>query len=400
MNPVPASEIQRRHERLREALASTEPRLDGLLVLDQVNRFYLSGTVQDAHLICPAEGAPALRVRKVLERAREDSPLEDIEPLTSLKDLGGELEKVLGPAPWRLGLELDVLPARSLKLYEKILGDRVEFHDASGILAGLRSVKSSWELEQIRDSARINRHLYEALPEVLSRELSTYALQSILNCRACLDGHLGLVRMRGFNVDGLIGVVASGPTGALPGHSAFPIGGLGPHASVAHGGDHEPIRPHVPVIFDYLANRSGYHHDQTRLAVIGKLDRRAREIYEGMQGLLRAVEARLKPGAIPSAIYEEILDLARQKGLDEGFMGAPGLAVPFIGHALGLEVNETPVLARKFDAPLVAGNVLAVEPKFTHADFGVIGIENTYAIVESGAENLGDTPEDVIEVPA
>ncbi len=398
MTAIPPDEILGRIQKLQALLSASEPTIDVALVLDQVNQYYLSGTIQSAHLLVPAEGEATLLVRKVLERAQEESPIENIKPFSSLKNLSAELELVAGPRPWRIGIELDVLPAKTFSLYQKILGDSVEFVDISPTIAQLRSVKSSWELEQIRTSAQINQKLYEAMPEILSPELSTYELQSVLNCRACLFGHIGLVRMRGFNVDGLIGVVASGPTGAEPGHSAFPIGGLGPHPSIAHGGDFNKIHVHTPVIFDYLANQNGYHHDQTRMAVIGKLNAEAMKIFDGMQGLLRAVEARLKPGKAPSEIYEEVLALAEERGLAEGFMGQPGYKVPFIGHAIGLEVNETPVLAKKFDAPLVEGNVLAVEPKYTHPELGVIGLENTYAITEDGFENLGTASEEVVQV--
>lgn len=396
MPSVPFEEIQRRSQAFQ--LRLTDSAVDAALILQNNDLYYLAGTIQTSHLLVPASGEARLLVRKVLERARDDSPLGHIEPMTSLKALPDEVARVCGPRPWRIGMELDVLPATLLDLYQRILGEDVEIVNVSPALLAVRAVKSEWEIDQMKESARINDSIYHAVPEILREGLSSFDLQSLLNDHACRQGHVGLVRMRGFNIDGLIGVVVSGPGGAAPGHSQFPIGGLGLHSVIAHGGDATPIQRNVPVIFDYLANRNGYHHDQTRMAALGSFPDRARDIFEAMTTVLREVEAALKPGAIPSKIYENVLARVGDLGLADGFLGPPGHAVGFVGHSLGIEVNETPVLARKFDDPLVEGNTLAVEPKFTHPEYGVIGLENTYVIRQNGPESLGTTPEHILEV--
>ena len=155
----------------------------------------------------------------------------------------------------------------------------------------------------------------------------------------------------------------------------------------------------MPIIFDYNANVSGYHHDQTRMAVWGEMPSEADRIFEALRSILRSLEDQLKPGAIPSSLYAGALEEAKSHALEEGFMGMPGCAVPFVGHAVGLEVDEPPVLARGFDEALVAGNVLAVEPKFRHPELGVIGVENTYVVRETGGvENLGLSSEDIVRI--
>jgi Xaa-Pro dipeptidase len=396
MTAIPSEEIDRRLEALQTRLDRSDPPVDAAIIIQSVDQYYLSGTIQNSHLVVPARGAPRLLVRKVLERAQEESPLKDIRGMQSLKNLPEEVARLCGRPPWRLAMELDVLPVSLLKMYQSLFGQKTEFVDVSKDLLEIRSVKSAWEVAQVRESAQINDRIYRDLPDLLTAGLSTYELQAILDCRARTAGHVGLVRMRGFNVDGLIGVVVSGPTGAAAGHSQFPIGGTGPHPCIAHGGDFHKIEANTPIIFDYLANKSGYHHDQTRMAVIGRMPEEAERIFRGMQKVLRSIEESLRPGAIPSQLYLQALEEARALGLADGFMGLPGRAVPFVGHAVGLEVNESPVLARRFDPPLVAGNVLAIEPKFTHPDFGVIGLENTYLVRDGGYENLSDTPEDVV----
>ncbi len=400
MTAIPEAEILSRLRSLQARLAAASPPVDAAIILQSTDLYYFAGTMQSCHLLVPREGRPRLLVRKVIERARADSPLEDLRPMTSLKALPDELRSLCGPPPWRLGMELDVLPVQLFNQYLALLGGQgpVECADISGPILEIRSVKSEWEIDQIRRAARINDRLYQDLPELLGENLTTGELQAVLDARARLAGHLGVARMRGFNMECLIGVVVSGPSGAAPGHGQFPIGGTGPHPALPLGGGAKKIERDRPVVFDYLANAAGYHHDQTRMAVIGRLPREAERIYGEMQGLMRLVEKRLVPGAIPSQIFEEALARVKERGLEAGFLGPPGYAVGFVGHGLGLEVNETPVLARRFDAPLAAGTVLAVEPKFTHAELGVIGLENTYVVKAGQPENLSLSPEEVLVV--
>lgn len=392
---VPRGELNRRIGALQEHLA--ERGLEVAVILQHVDLYYFAGTIQTCHLLVPQSGEPRLLVRKVLERARADSNLEDVRPLASLRRLADEVRDLCGPPPWRVGMELDVLPVNLFALYRDRLSE-AEIEDISPAVLALRARKSEWEIDRIRDAARISDLFYREIGECFEAGISTYELQAILGCRAAQAGHLGYVRLRGFNVDGLMGTVVSGPTGALPGHSQFAIGGRGPHPFVAHGGDFEPIQRDMPIIFDYNANVSGYHHDQTRMAVWGEMPAEAERIYEALRGILRSLEEELKPGACPASLYAGALAGAKANALEAGFMGMPGCAVPFVGHAVGLEVDEPPVLARGFDEALVAGNVLAVEPKFRHPQLGVIGIENTYVVRENGVENLSSSPEDVVRM--
>jgi Xaa-Pro aminopeptidase len=100
------------------------------------------------------------------------------------------------------------------------------------------------------------------------------------------------------------------------------------------------------------------------------------------------VAARLVPGAVPSEIWERANGMAEEAGLGASFMGPPGDQARFVGHGVGLELDELPVLAPGFDDPLVAGQTLAVEPKFVLAGVGAAGIENTWAVAEGGGERI------------
>ena len=399
MQSFDPAEIQARHQRLQELMKASAADLDAVIVLNTADLYYLSASVQTAHLLITPGQDPRLLVRKVLERAREDSPLEHIEPLTSMKLLPERITELCGPPPWRIGMELDVVPAATFAFYSKLLGENTEIVDASGLLLKNRASKSDYEIEELRRAAGAQRLVFEAVPEFLSREgISTYELQNQLDCRARSLGHCGVIRLRGMNIGTGIGIVTSGAEGALPNHSHFPIGGRGPHVCVSQGGSPSPIEADTPIIVDYLMSLSGYHSDCTRMAVRGTMPEGAVEIYEKTRELLRFSEETIRAGSIPSKIYEEMVALANDKGIGDNFMGPGSLAVKFTGHSVGLEVNELPVLAPRFDEPLVEGNTLAIEPKYTHPDWGVIGVENTYAVRKDRLENLTEIPEDIISV--
>jgi Xaa-Pro aminopeptidase len=293
-------------------------------------------------------------------------------------------------------MELDVVPAATLRAYTGLFGKDAEILDASPLILACRAVKSEWEVGEITRAAELHNGVFGSIPELLQGEVSSYELQCLLQAKAASLGHCGVVRMRGLNLETPIGIVLSGEEGAVPSHSLFPMGGEGTHPWVALGGSRRKIAPDTPIIADFLMSLSGYHADATRMAVKGRFPDEAAEIFASLRRVLRYAESLLRAGAVPSAVYRDVVELAGSLGLADGFMGPKELQVPFVGHGVGLEVNEVPVLAPRFDEPLASGTTLAVEPKYTHSRWGVIGVENTYVVREGGVELLTRVPEDVI----
>ena len=394
---VPEAEIDRRVRAVQGELAGADPPVDLLLIVQKADLFYLSGTVQQCHLALPAQGAPRLLVRKVREIARADSPIRDIVPLRSFRELPGHVRALCGAPPWRIGMELDVLPVGLWQTYRSVFGGDAEIVDCSQALLAARSRKSAWELDRFRDAARIHPLLFaDPLRRLLAQEISPCDLQARLEAEARALGHCGLVRLRGLDVETGIGIAVSGPDGAVPSHSMFPIGGAGPHAWVSHGGTRAPLRRGVPIILDFLMSTTGYHVDCSRMAVRGAFPDRAASILDRIGRLLRGMEGRLRAGAQPADIYRSAMEEAADAGLGDGFMGPDGYRVAFVGHGVGLEVNELPVIGPRAGRPLQAGNVIALEPKYTDPEYGVIGLENTYAITRDGAERLTTATEAVV----
>ncbi len=386
---VPASEIEARLGAFQRRLAGAE--LDAALVVEQTDLYYLAGTTQSAHLVVPADGPPALLVRRSLERARSESPLERVEPLGTLRELPAALASA-GVERGRLGLELDVLPAAQYLAYGRRL-EGFDLADCSAPLRSQRSVKSAWELEQIRVAAAQVADVPEWVVGVLHEGMTEIELAAEIDRRLRLAGHQGVVRFRGFNQEMSTSSVVAGPSAAVEGAADTPIVGPGPNAAVARGASARPIGRGEPVVVDLVGAWEGYLADQTRTFTLGAPADEVEEPYRLAERILHAVSAETRPGVAPSRLYERAVELA--SGPYAGrFMGGSS----FVGHAIGLEIDERPVLAPGFDDPLEEGVVFALEPKFLFPGEFAVGVENSYAVSADGVETLTHAREDLIIV--
>ena len=385
---TPAAECARRAALLREALAARH--LEGALILQAVDIFWLAGTRQNAALWVPVEGEPVLLVRKSLERARAESPLSRVLPFPPWRELA-----VLVGAPRRLGLTLDVVPVAVQQFWGKALPG-VEWTDVSMLVRQLRSVKSPWELERMRATAALLSGVLREVPTFLRPELREVDVSAELEVRLRRAGNEGSPRVRGFNQEFFMGLALSGGSATAPSYFDGPVTGSGLSASSPLGASLAPIGRDLPVLIDYTAILGGYVTDMTRMAVCGRLEPDLLRAFDVARAIQDEVAAELVPGAIPGRLFALARQRADTAGLGGIFMGPPGAQARFVGHGIGLELDEVPVLAPGFDAPLRLGMTLAIEPKFVFPGQGAVGIENTFAVAEGGGERLSDLPDDLL----
>ena len=391
---IAAEEIDGRLARFQAALAAGG--MDAAVIVESTDLAYLTGTNQQAHLIVPASGRSRLLVRRTLERAREESPLELIEPLGSLSGLPAALAGCGVDDGALVGFELDVLPAaRYLGYQRRLPGYRLG--DCSQALRSVRAVKTGWELEQMRAAAEQVRVAAERVPSLLRAGVSEATVQADVERVLRGAGHQGQLRFRGFNQEMHYGQVLCGPSGAVPGYSDSPLCGPGPNPVLGKGPDDHVLAAGDPVIVDLVGGHQGYLADQTRTFALGPLAADLRGAYDRAVEILRAVEPEIRPGTPPSALFELAEQLAERAGLGEHFMGHGDGRIRFLGHGVGMEIDELPVLAPGFDEPMVEGNVIAVEPKFVFPGRGAVGIENMYAVTADGFETITTAAEELIE---
>ncbi len=255
---VPANEIARRLTAFRAALV--EASIDAALIVEATDLIYLTGVMADAHLLVPANDDPILLVRRSLERVQAESPLEDVRPFGSFKELPPLIAE-LGAK--RVGLELDVLPAGQYLRYRDLLPD-VDLVDVSMALAGVRAVKSTWELAMISKAAEQVAAAFAAAPALVAERSTDRAIQIELEHLMRQAGHQGPLRFRGLNGQMFYGAVLAGPDGAVAPWADTPLGGPGPSAAVGKGPGGWEIRDGDSVTVDLVGGWEGYLADATR----------------------------------------------------------------------------------------------------------------------------------------
>lgn len=393
---VPAPETRSRCGRLQENLAAQGISL--ALIRQPADLFYYSGTVADGFLAVPATGSPRFLVRRPQDRlAARELPWE----LVFYRDLGelpGLLADLPGSREGALGLELDVVPAALyLRLKEQLFPKR-PIQDLSPLIRRQRMVKSPYELEQLCRAAAMLDETLKEVPGLLRPGLTELELSAALEYRLRLLGHQGLIRLRNFSLEMFFGHVLSGLSGLELAYTDTPSGGLGFSAAFPQGPSLKPLAPGEPVSIDIASCYNGYVADMTRLYVLGDLPEAAWRAYELTLQLFRVFEAEARPGVLPGELYRRLWEVVRQAGFGEYFMGQGQERVSFLGHGVGLELDEYPFLTARFPYPLEADMVMAFEPKFFLPNIGMVGLEDTGRITPDGVEWLTQTPREVVRL--
>lgn len=382
---VPPSEIENRLKRFQELMMRED--LEGVLLAQNADLLYFSGTMQPGWLYIPAEGDAVYFLRRNLERAQKESPLTRMQPFRSIKEIPALLKETGLPTPRLLGLEWDVLPAQLFLQIENAF-KKVHFRDASLIIRKCRMIKSPWEIENIRRAGEILKEMVREVPSFLKPGMSELELAASVEASLRRKGHQGLIRSRGFNQEMFYGHILSGPEGTEPSYLDSPSGGRGLGPAFGQGVGNKILRRGEPISIDYVGCFNGYHADQTRMFSLGEPAEAVIKAYQGARHIQDTLILRAQPGVSLSQLYFWAEEEALRLGYGPFFMGQKPQRVSYVGHGVGLEVDELPVVGPKFDWPLEPGMVLALEPKMILPGLGMVGIENTFHLTEKGMEPL------------
>jgi len=383
-------ESEQRIIRLQQELRRTGT--DGALIIYPIDVYYFTGTRQNSTLWIPAEGNPLLLVRKSYSRALKESLIEDTRPFPSSK----EFPTLFAEGIKKVGMTFDIIPVQQYNYYAKMLPGR-EFVDISAINREIRSVKSAWELEQLARGGRLLCDIFRDVPQFLKAGMRELDLAAEFESRLRRAGNEGYIRMRAFNQELFMGLAVSSSAGD-PGFFDGAVTGRGLSSASPQGSSTDLIQANMPVFMDYTGVFNGYITDMTRIFVIGKLDPELQHAFDAALAIQKMLVDELKPGVVCEELFQKSLAMAEGFGLGKNYMGAPGENARFVGHGVGLELDEFPVLAQGFKSALVAGQTIAIEPKFVIPGKGVIGIENTFAVSSGGGVKLTDMPDDIVFV--
>jgi len=257
-------------------------------------------------------------------------------------------------------------------------------------------IKSPYEIGQLKHSAKILDEVFDYAKRVMKLGMTEIEAESHLIELGRLRGHQGLTRMRAWNQDMVNACVLSGNSGSVLTHLDVSVIGPGISPAFPQGSSYKQIEKNVPIQIDFSVAYDGYTTDGARTYVMGTLSKNLLKAYEVILEIRDEMENIAKPGVPCSHLYHLSSQIVRKRGLEDYFIGTKKDQAPFVGHGIGLEIDEFPLLARGFTQPLEIGMVFAFEPKFIFPEIGAVALEDDYVVTEDGVEKITYADDQII----
>ncbi|MDD1678641.1 MAG: Xaa-Pro peptidase family protein [Methanomicrobiales archaeon] len=382
---VPYAELQHRMDRFRERMDVKHPAWGIAAIFSKINLYYFTGTMQDGVLLIPRKGDATFWVRRSYERASDESLFSDVRPMAGFRDAAAQIRDI----PDTLHLETEIVPLALLQRFQKHFPVH-EIRSLDAVVAHVRSIKSAYEQALMIKAGKIHRRVLEDLvPELLHEGISEAVFGAELFAMMVKEGHQGIVRFGMFDTEIVVGQIGFGESSIYPTYFDGPGGCYGMSPGVPVLGSRERTLHHGDLVFiDNACGVGGYQTDKTMTYMFETpLPDEAIETHHRCVEIQDEIASLLRPGNTPSQIYDTALKGLSPKFL-ENFMGFGKRRVKFLGHGVGLVVDELPAIAKGFDEPLQEGMILAIEPKKGITGVGMVGIENTFVVTPGGGRSI------------
>ncbi len=365
--------------------------IDAALITCNVNMLYTYGRVVSGYLYLPLN-APA---RLFVKRPNNISG-EHIFAIRKPEQILELLKENNLPLPTKLMLEGDELPYSEYNRLAGMFPD-AEIVNGTPIIRQARSIKTPVEVELFRRSGAAHARAYNNIPSVYRAGMTDLELSIEIERLMRLEGCLGIFRVFGQSMEIFMGSLLTGDNAAAPSPYDFALGGEGFDPALPGGANGTVLQEGHSVMVDLGGNFNGYMGDMSRVFSIGKLKEEAYIAHQVCLDIQEQIAAMAQPGVVCEDLYNAAIDLVTQAGFANYFMGITQQA-RFIGHGIGLEINEAPVLAPRVKQKLEPGMVFALEPKIVLPGIGPVGIENSWVVTAEGVEKLTICNEEIIEL--
>jgi len=382
---VPLNELNSRIERFRNRMDQSAPGWEIAVIFSKINLYYFTGTMQEGALFIPRQEEAVFWVRRSFERAVDESLFPSIKPMESYRDAAATMKNL----PDTVYLEKEIVPLAMLQRFQKQFPFSV-IESADLQIAAVRSIKSKYELDLMEQAGKIHQRVTEEMvPGMLRAGMSESEFYCELYTTLIREGHHGVARFGMFDTESILGQIAFGESSIYPTSFNGPGGNYGMSPAVPILGSRERILRKGDLVFvDVGCGVNGYHTDKTMTYMFGdSLTDEAIKIHMQCVDIQNSIASMLVPGTIPSVIYNHIIS-ELDPGFLENFMGFGTRKVKFLGHGIGLTIDELPVIANGFDEPIQEGMVFAVEPKKGIPGVGMVGIENTFIVTPTGGRSI------------
>ncbi|MDH6305095.1 Xaa-Pro aminopeptidase [Parabacteroides sp. PF5-5] len=381
-------DLKLKWERIQQAMQQNGA--DACLLSVDVNLYYATGQVYNGYFYLPVEGTPWFFIKRPNGLSGEQvSYIRKPEQMTEIfAERGIKM-------PEKLLLEADELTYSEYVRLQAVFSPK-ETGNATTILRSLRSIKTPWEIEQFRISARQHAKTYAEVPSCYRPGMTDLEFQIEIERRMRLNGSIGLFRSFGSNMDIFMGSVLAGENAEAPSPFDFALGGGGV-TSLPLGANGTLLKDGTAVMVDMAGNYTAYITDMTRIFSVGKLPEIAYRAHQVSIDIQQEIERIARPGTSCAELYNLAAGISEKEGLSAYFMGTKQQA-KFVGHGIGIQINELPVFTPRSKELLQPNMVFALEPKFVLPGIGAVGIENSFLVTETGIEKLTHAEENIVNL--
>ena len=373
-------ELKMRRDKIRVLMA--QQNIEAALITCNVNLLYTYGRIVSGYLYLPLHSPALLFIKRP-----NNITAEQIPDLIKENNL---------PMPQKLMLEGDELSFTEYNRLAAIFPES-EIVNGTPLIREARSVKTPVEIELFRRSGVAHAKAYDQIPSVYRPGMTDLEFSIEIERLMRLQGNLGIFRVFGQSMEIFMGSLLAGDNATAPAPYDFALGGEGLDPSLPISVNGALLQPGQSFMVDMGGNFYGYMGDMSRVFSIGKLPEKAYVAHQVCLDIQEAVVEKAKPGAVCEDLYNLAIDIVTKAGFADNFMGATQKA-KFIGHGIGLEINEMPVLAPRMKQELEPGMVFALEPKIVLPGIGPVGIENSWVVTAEGVEKLTLCKEEIVEL--
>jgi Xaa-Pro aminopeptidase len=349
---------------------------------------YYAGTARPATLVVGMDDAVVL-VRRGVEQARREVTVE-------LRPGGGfrRVAEVVTGQPrthGTVGVAMDVLPANLyLRLREVLPG--WEVRDLSDLVLTQRMVKDADEVAATEQAAAVADLGHAAFAQMLQSGVTELELAAKVEAAIRRAGHEAYQPLRHPGARGGGVLLASGEHLTVRGGHGLVVTGAGLSAASPYGASHRQVHAGDLLVLDIGSIVGGYTADESRTYVVGGPTAQQQALFEVTMAAEAAVFATLRPGTPIPQVYAAAKQVV-SRGAAPHF-GRDELVLPgFVGHGIGLELDEPPVLWEREERPVEEGMVLAVEVEVSAPDLGLMTkLEDTVVVEADGPRVLTAAP--------
>lgn len=366
--------------------------IDAVLVATTSNLFYTTTRVFKGYVYIPKDGEALWFVIKpdIYE------PDKDVVKIHKPENIPAKLKELGRPLPSSVGYEFDSLSYSDVERLKAIFPE-AEAKNGSVVLRRARMVKTPWELNKMKEDGVHQSEAYRRITRCYKSNMTDLEFQIEIERILRLEGCLGYVRTNGNLMDINLGSVIAGDNADYPSPFDYTMGGSGVDPSLPEGANGTTLKPGETVMVDMNGSFNGYQTDMTRVWALGEIPAHAVKAHECSINILRACEKIGCPGLPVADLYKKAMEIVEGENLTDFFMGHTQKA-SFIGHGVGIDLNEMPVITARSKDRLLENMTIALEPKFVIPGVGAVGVENTYVVTSDGLKSITIFPEEIQEL--